>query len=99
MRVRLIPVALVVSTATTAVLFLLEMFLPGGFPQGAPWMVFLFMAVTAFIATSALLWGLREFSKRKLLAMASFLVMGLAVLAWSTMFIDQLPCFLGGKGC
>jgi hypothetical protein len=53
----------------------------------------------SFIAASSLVQGLVRKPKNNFVRLGSVLVGLFAVLAWTTLFIDQLPCFLGGKGC
>jgi hypothetical protein len=91
--------ALWVSLVSTGLLFVIELVLSGGFPLGVPWAVFVFLAAMSFIAASSLIQGLGRKPKNKFVRLGSVLVGLFAVLAWTTLFIDQLPCFLGGKGC
>jgi ABC-type phosphate transport system permease subunit len=88
-----------VSLVSTALLFVIELVFSGGFPLGVPWGVFVFLAAMSFIAASSLIQGLVRKPKNNFVRLGSVLVGLFAVLAWITLFIDQLPCFLGGKGC
>jgi hypothetical protein len=88
-----------VSLVSTGLLFVIELVFSGGFPLGVPWGVFVFLAAMSFIAASSLIQGLVRKPKNKFVRLGSVLVGLFAVLAWTTLFIDQLPCFLGGKGC
>jgi uncharacterized PurR-regulated membrane protein YhhQ (DUF165 family) len=88
-----------VSLVSTGLLFVIELAFSGGFPLGVPWGVFVFLAAMSFIAASSLIQGLGRKPKNKFVRLGSVLVGLFAVLAWITLFIDQLPCFLGGKGC
>jgi hypothetical protein len=88
-----------VSLVSTGLLFVIELAFSGGFPLGVPWAVFVFLAAMSFIAASSLIQGLGRKPKNKFVGLGSVLVGMFAVLAWTTLFIDQLPCFLGGKGC
>jgi hypothetical protein len=88
-----------VSLVSTGLLFVIELAFSGGFPLGVPWGVFVFLAAMSFIAASSLIQGLGRKPKNKFVRLGSVLVGMFAVLAWTTLFIDQLPCFLGGKGC
>jgi hypothetical protein len=88
-----------VSLVSTGLLFVIELAFSGGFPLGVPWAVFVFLAAMSFIAASSLIQGLGRKPKNKFVGLGSVLVGLFAVLAWITLFIDQLPCFLGGKGC
>jgi len=91
--------AIWVSLVSTGLLFVIELVFSGGFPLGVPWGVFVFLAAMSFIAASSLIQGLVRKPKNKFVRLGSVLVGLFAVLAWTTLFIDQLPCFLGGKGC
>jgi len=91
--------ALWVSLVSTGLLFVIELVLSGGFPLGVPWGVFVFLATMSFIAASSLIQGLVHKPKNKFVRLGSVLVGLFAVFAWTTLFIDQLTCFLGGKGC
>ena len=91
--------AIWVSLVSTGLLFVIELAFSGGFPLGVPWAVFVFLAAMSFIAASSLIQGLGRKPKNNFVRLGSVLVGLFAVLAWTTLFIDQLPCFLGGKGC
>jgi multisubunit Na+/H+ antiporter MnhB subunit len=91
--------ALWISLVSTGLLLVIELALSGGFPQGVPWGVFVFLAAMSFIAASSLIQGFGRELKNRFVRLGSVLVGLFAALAWTTMFIDQLPCFLGGKGC
>jgi hypothetical protein len=91
--------ASVVSLVSTGLLFVIELVFSGGFPLGVPWAVFLFLASISFIAASSLFEGLGQKPKNKFVRLGSILVGLFAATAWITLFVDQLPCFLGGKGC
>jgi hypothetical protein len=91
--------AIWVSLVSTGLLFVIELAFSGGFPLGVPWAVFVFLAAMSFIAASSLIQGLGRKPKNNFVRLGSVLVGLFAVLAWITLFIDQLPCFLGGKGC
>ena len=91
--------ALWVSLVSTGLLFVIELVFSGGFPLGVPWGVFEFLAAMSFIAASSLIQGLVRKPKNKFVRLGSVLVGLFAVLAWTTLFLDQIPCFLGGKGC
>ena len=91
--------ALWVSLVSTGLLFVIELVFSGGFPLGVPWGVFVFLAAMSFIAASSLIQGLGHNPKNKFVRLGSALVGLFAFFAWTTLFVDQLPCFLGGKGC
>ena len=91
--------ALWVSLVSTGLLFVIELAFSGGFPLGVPWAVFVFLAVISFIAASSIIEGLSRKTKNKFVRLGSILTGVFAIAAWTIMFIDQLPCFFGGKGC
>jgi hypothetical protein len=91
--------AIWVSLVSTGLLFVIELAFSGGFPLGVPWAVFVFLAAMSFIAASSLIQGLGRKPKDKFVRLGSVLLGLFAVFAWTTLFVDQLPCFLGGKGC
>ena len=96
---RTLSSALWVSLVSTGLLFVIELVFSGGFPLGVPWGVFVFLAAMSFIAASSLIQGLGHNPKNKFVRLGSALVGLFAFFAWTTLFVDQLPCFLGGKGC
>ena len=91
--------ALWISLVSTGLLFVIELAFTGSFPLGVPWAVFVYLSVISFIAASSLIQGLVRKPKNKFVRLGSVLVGLFAVFAWTTLFVDQLPCFLGGKGC
>jgi hypothetical protein len=95
----LYAIAFWVSLFVTAALFFAELYFSGGFPQGIPWAVFGFFVIMTFVTVSAAGSAIQNFTKNKWISLASFLVALFSVTAWVTVFLDQLPCFLGGKGC
>ncbi len=96
---RTLSTALWVSVVSTGLLFGIELVFSGGYPLGIPWAVFLFLAALSFVAASSLTEGLIRKRKNKFVRWGSILVGLFALAAWATLFMDQLPCFLGGKGC
>lgn len=91
--------ALWVALVSTGLLFVIELVFSGGYPLGIPWAVFLFLAAMSFVAASSLMEGLSRKPKNRFVRWGSILVGLFAIAAWATLFVDQLPCFLGGKGC
>jgi len=92
-------VAGTVAVVTTAFPFGMEAFYTDGFPRGIPWAVFGFLAATSFVAVVATHAGFTRFTSHKFSG-ATLVIVGLMALsAWATLFVDQLPCFLGGTGC
>jgi|GEM_PF-928970 len=96
---RTLSTALWVSLVSTGLLFGIELVFSGGYPLGIPWAVFLFLAAMSFVAASSLIEGLIRKPKNKFVRWGSILVGLFAIASWTTLFLDQLPCFLGGKGC
>jgi hypothetical protein len=88
-----------VAVASTASLFVTEASYSGGFPLGVPWAVFGFLAVSSFATVFALSSGVARFSGHKISGLWRLFVGLMALSAWITIFVDQLPCFLGGTGC
>lgn len=99
MEKRTLSTALWVSAVSTGVLFGIELVFSGGYPFGVPWAVFLFLAAVSFVATSSITEGLSRKPKSRFVRFGSILVGLFAVAAWATLFVDQLPCFFGSKGC
>jgi hypothetical protein len=91
--------ALWVSLVSTGLLFVIELVFSGGYPLGVPWGVFVFLTAMSFVAPSSLIEGLSRKPKNKFVRWGSILVGLFAIAAWTTLFVDQLPCFFGGKGC
>jgi hypothetical protein len=91
--------ALWVSLVSSGLLFGIELVFSRGYPLGVPWGVFVFLAAMSFIAASSVIEVLSRKPKSRLVRLGSILVGLFAVAAWVTLFLDQLPCFFGGKGC
>ncbi|MCF8546365.1 MAG: hypothetical protein K9G02_00400 [Microbacteriaceae bacterium] len=91
--------ALWVSLVSTGLLFVIELIYSGGYPLGVPWGVFVFLTAMSFIAASSVIEGFSRKPKSRFVRFGSILVGLFAVAAWVTLFVDQLPCFFGGKGC
>lgn len=91
--------ALWVSVASTGLLFGIELIFSGGYPRGVPWGVFVFLAAMSFIAASSVFEVFSRKPRNFFVKLGSTVVCLFAVAAWITLFLDQLPCFLGGKGC
>jgi hypothetical protein len=92
-------VAIWVSSISTSVVFIAELTLSNGFPAGIPWAVFGFLFVTSFIGISSILEGVKRLKAKNLAGSVGILVGVFSLSAWLTLFLDQLPCFLGGQGC
>lgn len=91
--------ALWVSLVSTGLLFAIELIFSGGYPLGVPWAVFVFLTAMSFIAACSVIEGFSRKPKSRFARFGSLLVGLFAVAAWATLFVDQLPCFFGGKGC
>ena len=92
-------VAISVSSISTSVIFVLEFAFSNGFPVGIPWAVFGFLFVTSLIGVSSISEGVKRLKVKNLPGLAGILVGAFSLFAWLTLFLDQLPCFLGGQGC
>jgi hypothetical protein len=92
-------VAGTVAVVTTAFLFGMEALYTDGFPRGIPWAVFGFLAATSFLAVIATSAGFTKFTSHKFSGLSLIMLGLMALFAWATLFVDQLPCFLGGMGC
>ncbi len=99
MEKRTLLKALWVALVSTGLLFVIEMVFSGGYPLGVPWGVFVFLTAMSFVASSSFIEGLSRKPKNRFVRWGSILVGLFAVAAWATLFVDQLPCFFGGKGC
>jgi hypothetical protein len=55
--------------------------------------------VTSLIGVSSISEGVKRLKVKNLLGLAGILVGAFSLFAWLTLFLDQLPCFLGGQGC
>jgi hypothetical protein len=99
MRKRTIYQALLVSLVSTGSLFLIELAYSDGFPLGVSSGVFWFLGNMSFIGALSILEGLSRKPINKFVRLGTILTGVFAVFAWLIMFIDQLPCFFGGKGC
>ena len=89
----------VVSLTSTVFLFGTEAYFSYGFPFGVPWAVFGFLAAASFSAVAATAFGVAMFASKKFAGIGLVIVGLVALSAWVTLFVDQLPCFLGGSGC
>lgn len=99
MEKRTLVRALWLALVSTGLLFVIEMVFSGGYPLGVPWGVFVFLAAMSFVAASSLIEGFNRKPKSRFVQFGSILVGLFAFAAWVTLFVDQLPCFFGGKGC
>lgn len=92
-------VAIWASSISTTVIFFVEFTFSNGFPVGIPWAVFGFLFATSFIGISSILEGVKRLKAKNLAGLVGILVGAFSLSAWLTLFLDQLPCFLGGQGC
>lgn len=88
-----------VSSISTSVIFISELTFSGGFPVGIPWAVYGLLSATSFIAISSILEGVKRLKSNIFAGLGGILVGVFSISAWLTLFLDQLPCFLGGQGC
>jgi hypothetical protein len=91
--------AFLVSSISTSVIFIAELTFSNGFPVGIPWAVFGFLFATSFIAISSILEGFKRIKSNIFAGLGGILVGAFSLSAWLYLFLDQLPCFLGGQGC
>jgi len=90
---------LTTSLISTASLFTLEFLKSGGFPYGIPWAVFFFLGFTSFVAVSSISVSYPFFSVNRRISIRVLATGVLFLASWTYLFLDQLPCFLGGSGC
>lgn len=96
--------SMVIGFLATAPFYALEYYYSGGYPQGVPAALFRMMWVEttliAFLAFSVYRTSFAEPARQWivpfLLKLAAMIVIAIA---WVTIVIDQMPCFLGGRGC
>ena len=96
--------SMVVGFAGTAPFFVLEYHYSGGYPQGVPAALFRMMWVettlisflTFSLVRTPFTNAARQWIVPFLLKVAAMIVIAIA---WVTIVIDQMPCFLGGRGC
>jgi len=99
MSKKLVFLAVAVSLISTASLYGIENHYSNGFPFGEPWAVLAFLAATSFSTVAAAGAGFAKLPSNRFAGL-SLLILGIiSLMAWITLFNDQLPCFLGGSGC
>jgi len=94
----------VIGFAATAPFYFLQYYYSGGFPLGVPDAVFRTMwtetTLLSFLGFSIYRTQfsnpIRQWIIPFVLKLAAVSVL---VLAWFVLVIDQMPCFLGGRGC
>lgn len=90
--------------AATSPFVLMEWAYSGGFPQGVPWAIFgvlaLEAALFAFLAISVSR-TLRTTRGARRIVPVLLKTVAMVVIAssWTFIVADQMPCFLGGRGC
>lgn len=89
---------------TTAPFFTLQSVYSNGFPIGIPWVVFNFLFVVAmifcFLVLSLSRTPFKNPLKEWILPFLLKIIIAVPfVFAWTNMVSDQMPCFLGGRGC
>ena len=99
MSKKLVFLAVAVSLISTASLYGIENHYSNGFPFGAPWAVFASLATTCFSTVAAAGAGFTKLSSNKFAGLGLLILGIISLIAWITLFNDQLPCFLGGSGC
>ncbi len=95
---------MVIGFLATAPFYVLQYYYSGGYPLGVPEALFRMMWVETTLL-SFLGFSIRrtQFSNPTRQWIIPFLLKFAAVIvitiAWITLVIDQMPCFLGGRGC
>jgi hypothetical protein len=97
-------ITILVGLLIVAPFFALEWYTTSGYPRGVPWGVFVILFVAAILFITLLLSvfkDIRENAVRSKWAWFALKVILLLppALAFTQMVIDQMPCFLGGRGC
>lgn len=96
--------AALIGLLGTAPFFIMELIYSGGFPQGVPYAVFGFLFVCTTIFVLLVYSAFRTLFNAPLknwILPFSLKLLGAVplVLSWTHMVSDQMPCFLGGRGC
>jgi hypothetical protein len=96
--------SMVIGFVTTAPFYFLEYYYSGGYPQGVPAALFRMMWVEttliAFLAFSLIRTPFANATKQWIVPfLLKLAAMTVIAIAWVTIIIDQLPCFVGGRGC
>jgi hypothetical protein len=99
MSKKLLFFAVAVSLLTTASIYGIENYYSNGFPFGEPWAVLAFLAATSFSTVVAAGAGFAKLPSNKFAGLGVLILGIISLMAWITLFNDQLPCFLGGLGC
>lgn len=96
--------SMVIGFVATAPFYVLEYYYSGGYPQGVPAALFRMMWVeTTLISFLTFLIYRTPFANATSQWIVPFLLKLAAIvviaIAWITIVIDQMPCFLGARGC
>jgi len=95
-----LSVAFVVSSFITLGLAGVEYLYSDGSNPGFPTPDLAYLFLSSFLATFLLLFAIHQLEERGVSeALISITMMGLTIWSWIFLFLDQLPCFLGGNGC
>jgi hypothetical protein len=88
-----------VALSITVLIVLTEAYFSQWFPSGPPWGVWIFLFLTSSLALIAWHQGLVHIRRGSAWFLAWLVIGVMAAWAWLYLFVDQLPCFFGGKGC
>lgn len=96
--------SMVIGFLATAPFYVLEYYYSGGYPEGVPSALFRAMWVEttlfSFLAFSVYRTQLENATLRSIIPVVLKIVaMTIIGIAWITIVVDQMPCFLGGRGC
>lgn len=96
--------SMILGFIATAPFYILEYYYSGGYPQGVPSALFRMMWVEttlfSFLAFSIYRTPFSTATRQWILPfLLKLAAMILIAVAWVTIVVDQMPCFLGGHGC
>jgi hypothetical protein len=96
--------AMVIGFLATAPFYVLEYYCSNGYPRGVPAALFRMMWVEttlfAFLAFSIYRTQFKSTMGKWIIPfLLKLAAMTVIAIAWITVVIDQMPCFLGGRGC
>ena len=96
--------SMVIGFAATAPFYAMEYYYSGGCPQGVPEALFRSMWIeTTLLSFLGFSLYRTQFSKPTRQWIVPFVLKLIAVsvitFAWIVLVVDQMPCFLGGRGC
>lgn len=97
-------IVILVSLLAVVPFFILEWYTTSGYPMGVPWAVFTVLLVAAILFISLLLSVLKDIRENTVRSKWAWFTLKVVLLippalAFTQMVVDQMPCFLGGRGC